>query len=503
MNKKKILKIIVLQIVLLIQFKIYCFSQDSFEITQREKYITYFQRTEISAKLYNFGSMGHHAVWVNLNSDGCLDLFTSNTDQRPPHLSLYKNNCDGTFDRLNENTGIETNNVHIISSSFGDFDNDGLVDLLLGTNSFYMVPRLYKNLGNFNFALANDYTNIDTKSLAKSIVFVDYDLDGHLDIYQNSFSEMFLYRNDGTGFFNEVSIQAGLDQEFRSLNSSHWFDYNNDRYPDLFLSIEGYNMLYRNNGGGTFTNVTEEAGLKGEEKWNTVAACSGDIDNDGDLDFYIANIGSKRNALYLNNGDGTFTDITFSAGVMGDGDGRTCSIVDYNSDGLNDIFTTNHIRPSRLYKNLGGNRFTDVAYQAGVNEPIDAFTVSWGDYNSDSDLDLVLNGHYGHALYQGSMSNNSVIIVLRGDGTTTNTSAIGVSAVLTLHSGLKQTKTVLGSRGRGENDMLPLHFGLGQETEFGITVTWTNGDKCSFEKIDAKDNRFYKIYQKGCRIETN
>ncbi len=187
---------------------------------------------------------------------------------------------------------------------------------------------------------------------------------------------------------------------------------------------------------------------------------------------------------------------------MGDGDGRTCSIIDYNADGLNDIYTTNHIRPSRLYKNLGSNKFKDVAFKTGIHEPLDAFTVSWGDYNGDSVLDLILNGHYRHALYKGSTQNRSVIIQLIGDAVNTNTSAIGSVAELFLDTGIRQTKTVSGGRGCCEHDMLPLHFGLGKEKAFALTVTWTNGAKCNFNNLSAEENKFYKVYQKGCRMDS-
>ena len=144
------------------------FAAGKYSVSETVPEEALFIKTDQSAGIYSLGNMGHHVSWVDLNSDGCLDFIASNTDQRPPNLYIYQNNCDGTFELLNENTGIPTGKVHIISSSAGDFDNDGLVDLVLGTNSFYMVPRLYKNLGEFNFIQATEFSNINTKSLAKS-----------------------------------------------------------------------------------------------------------------------------------------------------------------------------------------------------------------------------------------------------------------------------------------------------------------------------------------------
>jgi len=458
-----------------------------------------FIKSDEKAGIHSLGYLGHNATWVDFNSDGCLDLFASNTYRRPPNLFVFQNNCDGTFELLNKNTGIYKDKYLIISSSAGDVDNDGLVDIVLGTNSFYGSPILYRNIGEFNFINSNEYSNLNLQSIAKSIIFVDYDLDGYLDIFQSSFTRVFLYNNDNRGFFEELSEKSGLPVDVKSLNTGHWFDYNNDNYPDLFLNLEGFNMLYENNHDGTFHDVSYQSGIMGSNEWDSVAACSGDIDNDGDMDLFVVNISSKRNALYINNGNGTFTDVTEESGISGVGDGRTCSIIDYNSDGLSDIFTTNHIRLSRLYKNLGNNRFKDVAYQTGIHEPVDAFSATWGDYNGDAVLDLFLNGHLGYALYEGSTINNSIIIEIIGDGIDTNTSAIGSRVHLNTDN-LIQVKEVSGGKGCCESDMLPLHFGLGKETQFNMVVNWTSGKSCKFENQNADDKKYYKIWEEGCKI---
>ena len=115
-------------------------------------------------------------------------------------------------------------------------------------------------------------------------------------------------------------------------------------------------------------------------------------------------------------------------------------------------------------------------------------------------MDVFLNGHMGHALYEGTATNNSVIIELKGDGVNTNTSAIGSTVELKLGTGLTQTKTVLGGRGCCENDMLPLHFGLGSEDQFDIKVSWTSGKTCAFNNLNAEDKQFYKVFEKGCSL---
>jgi len=253
---------------------------------------------------------------------------------------------------------------------------------------------------------------------------VDYNVDGLIDFFQAS-SIPYLYKNNGNLTFKMVTLESGLF-DYNKPRSSIWFDLNNDRYPDLFLLNRGFNKVFKNNGDGTFTNISEQSGLKGGEKWKSSSACVGDYNNDGYLDVYVVNLSSNRNAFYVNNGDETFTDITDYAGVHDEGDGRTCSFVDFNSDGYIDIFSTNHIRSSKLYKNLSNGKFEDVAYDYGLHVPSDIFSATWGDFNGDAVMDVFLNGHIGIALYEGIViGNHSIIVELVGDGVNTNTSAIG------------------------------------------------------------------------------
>ena len=183
------------------------------------------------------------------------------------------------------------------------------------------------------------------------------------------------------------------------------------------------------------------------------------------------------------------------------GDGRTCSFVDYNSDGLIDLFSTNHINPNKMFHNLDNQRFIDRARSLNIQEPMDIFSATWGDYNGDAILDVFLNGHLGTALYQGFNINNSILVELSGDGSNTNTSAIG-SHVRVETGNRNQVRVVSGGKGCCENDMLGLHFGLGQENEFAMTVTWTNKSVCNYSNLNAGEKRFYKVYQQNCHIDS-
>lgn len=456
-----------------------------------------FKDVHIEAGIKTTGSLGHSATWVDINGDGCQDLIATNTSLRkPPRTFLFLNQCDGKFIDINKNSGISDFNL-IRSSSAADFDNDGNIDIIMGGVDVYGIPALYQNVGQGEFTDISDIANVQGPGYSGNLSWADYNLDGNIDLFQSGYVQ-YIYKNAGNGRFRDITLNSGIYSTSRN-KSSLWFDYNNDLFPDLFLSNQNYNNLFRNNGDGTFTDVTDNANLKGHKTWKSVGACTGDYDNDGYLDLYLVNISSDRKALYKNNGDGTFKDVTEQSGTGDVGDGRTCSFVDYDSDGYIDIFTTNHIRPSKLYRNNGDGTFTDMAYSLGVQVPIDAFSATWGDFNGDAVMDVFLNGHIGIALYEGSNQNNAVVIELVGDGINTNTSAIG-SRVELKTDATKQVRQILGSKGCCENDMLPAHFGLGDETGFDMVVEWTNSEKCSFENLSVENARYYKVNQKNCEL---
>ena len=274
----------------------------------------------------------------------------------------------------------------------------------------------------------DDMSNI-LESTGSGCAFLDYDGDGNMDIYavngcyleginENGHLDVsltnHLYRNNGDGTFTDVTEQAGVGDRGYGM-ACVVGDYNNDGHSDLYVTNYGPNTLYRNNGDGTFTVVTEEAGV-GNTLWS-VGAVFFDYDNDGYLDLYVGNYlefdpeyrlyyeadefpgplayPGQKDVLYRNNGNGTFTDVTEAAGVLNEGRAMGILSSDYNDDGWVDIFVANDAMENYLYRNNGDGTFTEVGLESGTafSEHGDASSSMGGDFadfDLDGDLDLLV-----------------------------------------------------------------------------------------------------------------
>ncbi len=219
--------------------------------------------------------------------------------------------------------------------------------------------------------------------------------------------------------YENIAARIGLNKTSGGRGTAV-FDYNNDGLPDIAItSAHGGTSLYRNNGDGTFTDVSIESGL--DQAVNGFSIIAGDYDNDGFTDLYVTRLGwyAGDGTLFHNNGDGTFTDVTVAAGLATWGPCFSASWVDYDCDGYLDLFIPNnaggvfdrHV-PNRLFHNNGDGTFTDVTEKAGVGGLMPAIGSAWGDYNNDGFPDLFVSG-MGHAQL---LRNN-------GDGTFTDVSA--------------------------------------------------------------------------------
>ncbi len=263
----------------------------------------------------------------------------------------------------------------------------------------------------------------------------DYDNDGDLDIVAvGTYQPHTLYRNNGDGTFTNVAEQAGIDDP-RGGWGSLFADYDNDGYPDLYITRGGWsgaaeNTLYHNNGDGTFTDVTHTAGVADPQ--SSFCAAWADYDNDGYLDLYIADgvIGDgAANVLYRNNGDGTFTNTAEIAGVANTGNSLGTAWGDYDKDGHIDLHVVNYGQSNVLYRNNGDGTFTDVTAASGMNLPVtDAFVTFFLDVDNDADLDIFIsNSGSFQAFIAGQItggathdSDRQVLYRNNGDGTFTD-----------------------------------------------------------------------------------
>lgn len=250
--------------------------------------------------------------------------------------------------------------------------------------------------------------DLNVVGLSGGAITEDFNNDGHLDIMASSWGledQIRLFLNNGAGSFTDRSAQAGLEGIVGGLNLVH-ADYDNDGYTDVFVLRgawlgEGHpNSLLRNRGNGTFEDVTEAAGLLSFHPTQT--ASWGDFNNDGHLDLFVGNETSRQGGahpgeLFQNQGDGTFVDVAAAAGVVVMQYVKGVVWGDYNNDGLLDLYVSNWEAPNQLFRNEGAVgdgrwQFTDVAAEAGVQEPIISFPTWFWDYNNDGWLDIFVSG---------------------------------------------------------------------------------------------------------------
>jgi hypothetical protein len=342
--------------------------------------IDFVHKSGASREKYMVETFGSGVAWIDYDNDGFPDLYFVNGAPGAAN-ALYHNNRDGTFKDVTPQAGVAGDGAgkgaYKTGVAVGDYDNNGYLDLYvtaLGPNI------LYRNNGDGTFTDVTSAAGVagGPTEWSTSTGFLDFDRDGRLDLYIVNYLD---YRLDQNPY-------CGLRKEgFRMYCLPTLFDGTSDR-------------LLHNNGDGTFSDVSRQAGIANPAgKGLGIALC--DFDRDGDTDIYIAN-DMVRNFLYRNNGNGTFQDVAYGAGVGFDmsgkpqaGMGTDCA--DYNGDGLPDIFVTNFAEElNTLYENRGEGIFEDVSTKAGLGSgygPL-GFGTKMFDFDNDGDLDLyVTNGH--------------------------------------------------------------------------------------------------------------
>jgi hypothetical protein len=413
-------------------------------------------------------NFGVGVAWGDFDRDGRLDLYLVNLGQGNV---LYLNKGDGTFEDVSFEAGVGDPGDGV-GCAWGDYNNDGLLDLFMSNRPGY--HRLYHNNGDTTFTdKAPEFGMSDPFGMGESVAWGDYDNDGFVDLYVVRMMQTnILYRNVAGGDFEDVTAFAGVGDNGRG-EATAWCDYDDDGDQDLYLAnAYGYNLLYRNDGDGTFTDFTDSAGIR--EYANSFGCAWGDYDNDGDFDLYVGRQGANK--LYANNGDGTFEDVTSEAGVGHTGWSLGVSWGDYDNDGWLDLHLANHQGDDVLYRNLGDGTFEDVTDQAGVHNFFNGRGDIWGDYNGDGFLDLYVSNHDGarNVLFENN-GNDNHFLHLRLIGVLSNKDGIG-SKVVSVCGEVRMTRQIEGGSGFASQNSLPVEFGLAANTVVdSVYIYWTSG----------------------------
>lgn len=391
---------------------------------------------------------------VDMNGD-YLDDIVSVTGNG---ITVLTQKTTGGFNTENHAMSISTTPDWSIAA--GDFNRDGFTDLALGNSARLSVLKA-QNSG-------ASYTEVTYPQgiFTQRTNFIDINNDGNLDLFAcHDVAQSHAYRNDGNGNLNfDISLMPTL--AVGGNYQSMWTDYDNDGDQDMYLAKcrggapdgdpQRINLLYKNNGDGTFTESGAVAGVNdGAQSWSTAIE---DFDNDGDMDFLLSNI-SDQNRLYKNNGDGTFTDIYSTTGIAAQVGSWELQAADFDNDGWIDFIWQNG---KELYLNNGDMTFTghDLAFSEG----------GIGDLNNDGFMDI----QYGNTAYMNTPNaNNWLKVNLQGVQSNRN----GIGARVEIYGAWgRQIREIRSGHGFSHQSTLNAHFGLGTASAVTeIRVIWPSG----------------------------
>ncbi|MEO0726113.1 MAG: FG-GAP-like repeat-containing protein [Bacteroidota bacterium] len=430
---------------------------------------------------------------VDADGDGWEDIYVGRIGEAN---QFFLNNGDGTFNEIAAIVGIADEGLSY-TSIWGDLDNDGDADLYVGNRN--SANRLYRNEGNAVFTDITEEAGVGYESAPRSLLLSDVDRDGWLDIYvANLDDENVLYRNNGDGTFTDTTQMSGALDNQLSLGAI-FFDYDQDGDSDLYLTHDNNqpNILYQNDGNGQFTDVSESSNT--DYAGFGMGVATGDVNGDGWLDIYITNL--YDNILLLNDGDGTFTDITSTAGINDYGMGWGTTFLDFDNDGLLDLYTVNdsYFSPydNVLYRNQGDNTFTIVSDDQPESSPYGAYGTATLDLNKDGRLDLLVSNtgaNGGNQYFENVVGSPGKWLQIKLRGTISNRDAIG--AQLTLYAGDQLWRQeVYGGSGYASQNSLWQHFGLGEVEQLdSMHIRWPNGMEETFYDIPAEQ---FLVYTEG------
>jgi enediyne biosynthesis protein E4 len=510
-------------------------------------------------KKYILDADGSGVGLIDYDNDGWLDIYLVNGStfealdgkQTPPHAALFHNNHDGTFTDVAEKAGV-SNDRWGFGVAVGDFDNDGWPDMAV-TN--YGKNRLYHNNHNGTFTDVAEKAGITLGNWSAGVSWGDYDGDGRLDLFISGYIHFdrdslpvsgdkvvgyaqckfrgaivmcgprglpgepdHLFHNNGDGTFTDVSMKAGVSDPNRYYGfTSIFVALKGDGKPDLLVANDSVpNYLYTNKGNGTFEDDSYVSGFAVNKDGREVASMGlgvGDYENNGLLDVIDSDFSDDYKVLYHNDGDSSFTDVSYRAGIaqasipfLGWGAG----FLDYDNDGWRDIFIVNgHVYPGAgdhdwgtsyaerplLFHNLKGGKFEYVppVTGTGLADVISSRGAAFGDIFNDGKIDVVINPIDGPAVLLRNVNpdhHHWVELKLVG-GSKSPRDAMCASVYLKAN-GVTQRDDVMSSGSYVSANDQRLHFGLGDAVNAGSAeIHWPSGAK-QIVKLPAVD-RIYTV----------
>jgi len=443
---------------------------------------------------------GSSAVaWGDFNNDGWLDLFVTSFGGTSFNY-CYTNNGNGTFTQI-LTSFFPANNINSFGCAWADYDNDGYLDLVKGiSNPFGGSTQLYRNNHNGTFANVTAASIGNVGPGANNVVWGDYDNDGFVDLFlavgYNAPDNVLLH-NRGDGTFSRVIGNPMVTATGISGGAS-WGDYDNDGRLDLIVTRTSAGcLLYHNEGGGAFRQITNQVI---STDTNAAGVSWGDFDNDGFLDLFLAHTQSP-NRLYRNQGDGTFALVTDSVIYRLGGPSSGGAWADYDNDGWLDLFVANYRSNSFLFHNDGNGGFTSVT--GLVTELGTGQGAAWGDYDNDGFPDLLVPNvfTYNNFFYHNN-GNSNAWLTLKLEGRISNRAAIGakvrVKATMQRRE-VWQLREISGGGSLGSQNELRAAFGLADATNADVVrIEWPSG--IVQELHDMAPRQFLVVLEPEARI---
>ena len=505
-----------------------------------------FRNIGFDMKLDTFNLNGGVIV-DDFDNDGYLDIFTTTWDLHG-QTRYFHNDRDGTFSDLTDVAGLNgfVGGLHLIQ---GDYNNDGYLDVLILRGAWH------GNNGNIpNSLLRNNrdgtFTDVTIEAglgqahfPTQTGAWADFDNDGDLDIYIGNESERDvvaptqLFLNNGDGTFSDVAQKAGV-RDVIFVKGAAWGDIDNDRYPDLYVSVAGgNNRMYRNNRNGTFTDVAPELNLTNPK--GSFATWFWDYNNDGNIDLWVGSstgpvgtlllypngIGKPANnkriqqlqdqiivepmKLYEGTGTGGFRDVALERQLHYPSQPMGSNFGDLNNDGFLDFYLGTgdvdyaEIRPNVMFLNQQASQFVNVTMAGGFGHLQKGHGVSFADLDNDGDQDIYIQmggaqwaDKFYDAIFENpGFENNSLTVIL--EGRESNRSAIGARIKATFHENGIQRHVFrhVGSGSSFGNNPLRQYIGMGQSSQLNqLEVFWPKTGKYQkFSGIDA--NQIIKIIE--------